>query len=282
MRSRPSLKRPALRWRTTTPRMATSRKRDWAESSGIPARNQGTTARPVTQGSLNALTNDSPELRIYFQLDAIWSSPNQPLRLTIDLMNLRAGTTHNFEARLNNGPAFYTIADVNSARTLTINSVTGPAGARLGPNKLTIRRTGGQLAGGSASVELDFVKLEIDRAGYFIDTFASTDWIARPGESPPRGVFHRYLQHQPIARPAGRVTGAFVAAVRSQCQSRDHSGHRQCGCSDRQWYRFARAESSPDYRHDLHARRHQRFPRAIAVGRHPNQCVGWALRARTR
>ncbi|MGI8603808.1 MAG: hypothetical protein ACR2OZ_12540 [Verrucomicrobiales bacterium] len=136
-------------------------------------------------GFPRALTSGHLQTNIFFQLDATEAGPNQPLRLTLDLIGLKANTTHDLEARLNtNATPFWTATGIATNTLVTIDTTGGAAGARTGANKLILRRTGGQLDAGSAWIQFDDLKLEADPSAQFIQSFTSSDWLVRPGETP--------------------------------------------------------------------------------------------------
>jgi hypothetical protein len=136
-------------------------------------------------GFARALTNGYTQTNIFFQLDAAEGGPNQPLRLTLDLIALKANTTHDLEARFNTSATpFWTASAIANNTIVTIDTTAGPAGARVGANKLILRRTGGQLDAGSAWIQFDYLKLDADPSAQFIQSFTTNDWLVRPGEIP--------------------------------------------------------------------------------------------------
>ncbi len=136
-----------------------------------------------TLGFPRALTSSHSQTDIYFSLTSLQAGPNQPLRFTFDLFGLKANTTSDLEASLNGNPVFWSESGIASAKVVTITLKAGAAGARTGTNKLTLRRTGGQLDAGSAWIQFDFLRMEADPSPQHINTFTTSNWLVRPGES---------------------------------------------------------------------------------------------------
>lgn len=136
-----------------------------------------------TLGFPRALTTSHNQTDIYFSLTSLQAGPNQPLRFTFDLIGLKANTTSDLEASLNGNPVFWSESGIGTAKIVTITLKAGAAGARTGPNKLTLRRTGGQLDAGSAWIQFDFLRMEADPSPQYINSFTTSNWLVRPGES---------------------------------------------------------------------------------------------------
>lgn len=136
-----------------------------------------------TFGFPRSLATSHAQTDIYFSLTSLQAGPNQPLRFTFDLFGLKPNTTSDLEASLNGNPVFWSESGIASAKIVTITPKAGAAGARTGPNKLTLRRTGGQIDAGSAWILFDFLRMEADSSPQYISSFTSSNWLVRPGES---------------------------------------------------------------------------------------------------
>ena len=123
------------------------------------------------------------QVNIYFTLTAAQAAANQPVRLTLDLFSLKANTTHDLDVRCNAANPFAAQTGIAANQTWVITTTAGAAGMVAGPNVLRIRRTGGQIDAGSAWIQFDYLKLEIDPSPQFIQSFTSSDLLVRPGES---------------------------------------------------------------------------------------------------
>ncbi|HWB02100.1 MAG TPA: hypothetical protein VG796_03685 [Verrucomicrobiales bacterium] len=128
-------------------------------------------------GTSNTQTN------IFFHLDAAEAGPNQPLRLTLDIIGLKANTTHDLDVRLNQAAPFASRAAIAGDTTWVINTTAGAAGAVAGPNVLRVRRTGGAIDAGSAWIQFDYIRMESDTSAQYINTFTTNDALLRPGET---------------------------------------------------------------------------------------------------
>ncbi|MEZ5304960.1 MAG: hypothetical protein R3F11_30575 [Verrucomicrobiales bacterium] len=138
---------------------------------------------PGDPGFPRALTSSFTQFHIYFQLTAAEAAQFQPIRLSFDLLGLKANTTHDVEASFNGAAPFWSAQGVAANTHFEPETRAGVAGLQAGVNRLTFRRTGGALADGSAWIQFDYVRLETDIERTLIESFAADDPIQRPGKS---------------------------------------------------------------------------------------------------
>ena len=144
--------------------------------------NNTATVTGDTLGFPRALVPSYTQTNIYFNLDANEAGPNQPIRLTLDLISLGGGSVHDLDVRLNAAAPFAAQTGIAAAQTWVINTTAGAMGAVTGPNVLRVRRTGGA-GGANPWIQFDYLRLEADPAAQYISTFTSNDYLLRPGES---------------------------------------------------------------------------------------------------
>lgn len=151
---------------------------NWA--SGQEVWNNGVAGDAL--GFPRAFTTGYTQTNVYFQLAAAEAAPNQPVRITLDLIALGGGSVHDLDVRLNAGAPFAAQTGIAAAQTWVINTTAGAIGAVAGSNVLRLRRTGGA-GGASPWIQLDYLRMEVDTAPQFINAFTVSDWLLRPGET---------------------------------------------------------------------------------------------------
>jgi hypothetical protein len=110
-------------------------------------------------GFERALVPGDPTENIFFQLNAAQVTPSAQLRFTVDFFSLGATSSHDLEIRLN-GTLLRTLPAVTAPRTEVITGSPSALGAQLGPNKLTVTRTGGSAT--NPFIQFDYLRLETD------------------------------------------------------------------------------------------------------------------------
>lgn len=119
----------------------------------------GRTGNPGV-GFERALTELDPHQNIWFIPNGAFVDPTARHRITVDVLSVGspggAAQSHNMEILLNDRP-LRTETNITGARTIQLELAGISSGLQLGPNKLTVRRTGGTLAGW---IFLDFVMME--------------------------------------------------------------------------------------------------------------------------